>query len=563
MIMKMRYKILAGVLSLGLASCSMLGSLDDLEIEYVQTDDTVISDAASAENLLAGVYVGWKTFGVSSFFANQSLRSGANLTSGVMGANEFEINTIQDNNMAIEAFYPGLYLIINNANSFIAALQRTEPAGLSEARKAEMLAEAYFNKALAEYYLLCTFGEFYDMDSKYGIVIWNEPVRGNVPRARSTVKESYAAILDDLKSADAAPASPGLGRAGKYAVMALRAKVLLCMKDFAGAADEAGELIAANDSALESSFLAPFANPYSSREVLFDLYCTYPGSTLGGISYSDGYNQPGYPLTALADELVGEPDDGTLSEADPQLYIDWLGEDPGNEAAFVAYVNAMYSEMGIDFGFESVQDIVEFMKEMIAEEEEGLSDEELEMIAWAGIVQDMLAPFVDDLGIELPIEYLAEGFDMRYILTYDPVKRQGLCKMSKYIYSDYPSEAGNANTIFFLRMADVYYVKAEAEARQGNFSAARSALARVLERVGYDEARVNAIPDDELVATIMKHRYMENFTENQDDYFDQVRAFKWDGANFCDNELVEDGRTLIAPVPRAARAGNPLLEQIR
>lgn len=561
--MKMRYKILAGVLSLGLASCSMLGSLDDLDIEYVQTDDTVISDAASAENLLAGVYVGWKTFGVSAFFANQSLRSGANLTSGVMGANEFEINTIQDTNAATEAFYPGLYLIINNANSFIAALQRTDPADLSEARKAEMLAEAYFNKALAEYYLLCTFGEFYDMDSKYGIVIWNEPVRGNVPRARSTVKESYATILDDLKNADAVPAAPGPGRAGKYAVMALRAKVLLYMKEFAKAAEVAGELIAANDSALEGSFLAPFAKPYSSREVLFDLYCTYPGSTLSGISYSDGYNQPGYPLTALADELVGDPDDGILSEADPQLYIDWLGEDPENEAAFIGYMNEMLTGL-LESELESIQDAVDFMKKYILEEAgEEIPDEELEMMAWGAMIEEMLAPFIDEMGVELPIEYMAEGFDMRYILTYDPVKRQGLCKMSKYVYSDFPSEAGNANTIFFLRMADVYYVKAEAEARQGNLTAARSALARVLERAEYDEAYVNAISDDELVATIMKHRYMENFTENQDDYFDQVRAFKWDGANFCDNELVEEGRTLIAPVPRAARAGNPLLEQIR
>ena len=60
----------------------------------------------------------------------------------------------------------------------------------------------------------------------------------------------------------------------------------------------------------------------------------------------------------------------------------------------------------------------------------------------------------------------------------------------------------------------------------------------------------------------MKHRYMENFTENQDDYFDQVRAFMLDGKNFCNNSLVAAGRTLIAPVPRAAISGNGLLEQL-
>lgn len=553
--MKLSYKILVSVLTLGLASCSMLGSLDDLDIEYVQTDDTVITDAASAENLLAGVYVGWKTFGVSSFFANQSLRSGANLMSGMMGSTEFEVNTILDTNTATEAFYSGLYLIINNANSLIAALGRTEPTGLSEARKAEIIGEAYFNKALAEYYLLCTFGEFYDLNSKYGVVVWNEPVRANEVRARSTVKDTYAAILADLDKAAAAPASPAVGHAGKYAVMALHAKVLLYMQDYSGAARVAGELIAANDAALEDDFLAPFASPYTSKEILFDLYCTYPNAVQGN-SYSDGYSYFGTTVTALADELVGAPDDGHLSEADPQIYLDWLNEDPGNEAAFLEYVMAMYASFGMPMEFASWQDLVNMYVEMM-----GMSEEE----AAAAIVEESLAPFISEMGVELPMEFTAEGYDLRYILTYDPVKVQGLCKMSKYVYSDYPDKAGDANTIFFLRMADVYYVKAEAEARQegaNHKEEARKALARVLERADYDRAYVKDIPDGDLVQMIMKHRYMENFTENQDDYFDQVRAFKLDGENFCENELVEDGRTLIAPVPRAAMAGNGLLEQI-
>ena len=85
----------------------------------------------------------------------------------------------------------------------------------------------------------------------------------------------------------------------------------------------------------------------------------------------------------------------------------------------------------------------------------------------------------------------------------------------------------------------------------------------MIERAGYDRTYVDAIPDDDLVKTIMQHRFMENFTENMDDYYDQVRALMLDGENFCDNSgRVSRSNTLIAPVPRAALAGNTLLQQL-
>lgn len=551
--MKLRYKILASLLTVGLASCSMLGSLDDLEIEYVQTDDTVISDAASAENLLAGIYTGWKTFGVSTFFANQTVRAGVMPFSQIVGSEEFEINILEETNQSLENFYTGMYFIINNANSFIAALEKAAPQDLAAERYDEMLGEAYFMKALSEYYLLCMFGEFYDLDSKYGIVLWNEPVRSNTPRARSSVRESYTTILEDLTRAETAPVAPALGHAGRYAVMALRAKVLLYMQDYAGAAEVAGDLIAENGYAMEDDFLLPFVNPYSSTENLFNLYCSYPSATQSNF-YSNYYNNPGDTLTALADELVGEPDDGYFSEIDSGMYWDWLAED-ANEQGMLDYFNAMYEEyFGPDY-YGSVQDIIdEYMGYEMTEEE-----------AREAVAQ-MIAEYAASVGADLTVEFNGSGYDYRFLQTYDPVLAQGENSMSKYIYNDWPETAGPSNSIFLLRMADVYYVKAEAEARQGSghLAAARTALAAVLERAQYTEQDVTAMAStaEDLVPNIMKHRYMENFGENMDDYFDQVRALKIDGTNFCDNPLVGSGKTLIAPVPRAARAGNDLLEQL-
>lgn len=536
----------------GLPSCSMLGSLDDLEFEYVRTDEDIITDAASAENQLAGVYSQWKPFNVATFFTLQSLRSGAILTTNIDGYTEIQSNQITDANNATEKVYTNLYLIINSANSLIAALdQRPEVKGLTDARRQEMRAEAFFNKALAEYYLLCTFGEFYDPDSKYGIVIWNEPVRETVARPRSTVADSYAAILRDLEEALKAPLTPATGHAGRYAAQALQAKVLLYMQEYPEAARVAGELIAANDAALEADFLAPFANPYGSAENLFNLYCTYPEAPLG-TQYIGYYNSPGDVVTALADELVGDVGDGMLSTPDYMAYYTWLtdlvAEDPSQEELFIAFINEMYYA-----AYTSIQSMLD---EYIGW---GTPEEEAKVMLGMDIQL-----YVDENKIETGIatECNATGYDYRYIQAYDPVLVQGESGMSKYIYNDYT--AGPNNTIFLLRMADVYYVKAEAEARQGadHYAAARDALARVLERAHYDRAYVDAIADDRLIEMIHKHRYMENFTENQDDYFDQVRAFKLDGRNFCTNSRIADGKSLIAPLPRTALAGNNLLEQL-
>lgn len=549
----LKHLILIMISAAGLASCSMLGSLDDLEFEYVRTDENIITDAASAENQLAGVYSQWKPFNVSTFFALQSLRSGSIMTINIDGYTEFQSNQITDTNNATEKFYTNLYLIINSANSLVAALDaRPEIKGLSETRRAEIRAEAYFNKALAEYYLLCTFGEFYDLDSKYGIVIWNEPVRGTVARARESVAGSYAAILADLEAALQVPATPALGHAGLNAVRALQAKVLLCMQDYPEAARVAGELITANDAALESDFLAPFANPYGSAENLFNLYCTYPEAPLDN-QYAGYYDEPGEVVTALADELVGDAQDGQLSTPNYLSYYTWMTEliaaDPSQEELFIAFINEMYYA-----AYTSIQSMLD---EYIMW---GMPEEEAKTALGADIQF-----YVMENGIEpgiAPTEYNASGYDYRYIQTYDPVLKQGEGAMSKYIYNDY--NAGPNNTIFLLRMADVYYIKAEAEARQGgeHLAAARDALARVLERAHYDRDYVDGIADDRLIEMIHKHRYMENFTENQDDYFDQVRAFKLDGRNFCSNSRIAEGRSLIAPLPRAALGGNNLLEQL-
>ena len=535
----------AAGIALAFTSCSLMGPLDDLKIDYVYTDETVIQDAASAENALAGIYASWKSFGNCAFFTNQALRAGTISYANIIGYDEFQINQLTDENASVKQFYTGQYFIINGANSFIASLaDGRQISGLTDERRAEMLSEAYFLKALSEHYLLCTFGQFYDQTSKYGIVIPDGPVRESIAKARSTVADSYAAILSDLDKAENAPENPALGHAGRHAVKLLRAKVLLNAGRYQEAAQAAGELIDEKGSDLADSFLDPFSAPYESSEILFDLYCTYPESPLGSDSYSYYYNSPGAVLTDLADIIDGVPGDGTTSSVSPEDVEIWLAEGT-NEQDVIAFINEMYMmEM-----YTSVEDMI---NEYIGY---GLSEDEARIYA----LQEV-AMAAEMMGVEFAGSGWT-GYDSRYIQTYS--SPQGSNGISKYIYTQFVS--GPSNTIFLLRLADAYYIKAEAEARQGesHYADARDALARVIERAGYDRDYVDAIPADQLVRTIMQHRFMENFTENMDDYYDQVRALMLDGENFCSNDgCVSMANTLIAPVPREALAGNNLLEQL-
>ena len=541
-----RYISAVAGIALAFTSCSLIGSLDDLKIDYVYTDETVISDAASAENVLAGIYASWKSFGNCAFFTNQALRAGTIRYANIVGYDEFQINQLTDDNTSLEQFYTGQYFIINGANSFIEALgDGRQITGLSDERKEEMLSEAYFLKALSEHYLLCTFGQFYDQTSEYGIVIPDGPVRESITKARSTVADSYDVILSDLDKAVNAPEYPAVGHAGRYAVMLLRAKVLLNAGRYQDAALTAGNLIQAKDADLAGSFLEPFAAPYESSEILFDLYCTYPESTLGSDSYSYYYGSPGDVLTDLADSIDGVPGDGATSSVSNEDVAAWLAEGT-NEQDIIAYINEM------NMGFTSYTSFQNIVDEYVSY---GFSEAE----AYEYAIQEIIS-YAELMGVEFEGSGWT-GYDSRYIQTYS--NPQGSNGISKYIYPQFVS--GPSNTIFLLRLADAYYIKAEAEARQGesHYADARDALARVIERAGYDRDYVDAIPADQLVRTIMQHRFMENFTENMDDYYDQVRALILDGENFCSNDgCVSLTNTLVAPVPRTAIAGNNLLEQL-
>ena len=108
----------------------------------------------------------------------------------------------------------------------------------------------------------------------------------------------------------------------------------------------------------------------------------------------------------------------------------------------------------------------------------------------------------------------------------------------------------------------MYYLIAEAEARLGNPTAARAALKEILciDRAGYTQAYVEAIPESRLLEMILRHKWLEFFTENSEEWFDLVRFHAWDNYPIAPYYVKSD-RHLILPIPRKALGGNRALKQ--
>ena len=463
--MKLKYNIITLLLlSAGVQSCDLMGSIDKIQPEYVLEDGsgTVIIDEATANMALNGLYDCMRNSDVAN------MRRALGGLSGVIGgvqqvsnSNEFVSGNITEKNLTVEKAYRGYYRVVNEANSF---LNNLELSGVTEKElpvetKEGMIAEVRCLRGLFNFHLLRLFGQYQDMDSKYGIVLNDKPITSNEPKARTTVQKTYDSIIEDLDYAiEHGSHGEEHWRASALFAKAIKSRVLLTVGKYAESAQVAGEVIVeaeADGYALENDYMGVFTNQFNSSEVLFAPYVdanTTPQQLFASCAVD--YFQPGNILTSIS-----------------------LGM-PGKK-------------------------------------------------------------------------------DLRYAAEYERVNGHG---NNKYLYSGYP----DVNTYYFMRLAEVYYIKAEAEARLQDYDAAGSALAEVIARAGYDEGYVNGIPDARMLEIILKHKMLDLNAENGEEWFDMVRYHRnGDFASWSEEEqgYLPTFHFCIFPIPRTVRAGNALLEQ--
>lgn len=152
------------------------------------------------------------------------------------------------------------------------------------------------------------------------------------------------------------------------------------------------------------------------------------------------------------------------------------------------------------------------------------------------------------------------SYDPRYEAAYVNISNTN--KTAKYplIVNGYQ----DANTYYFMRLPEVYYIKAEAEARLGHYPEAREAMRPLNDRAGYDADYVDNIPDTDMLGMILKNKIMEINLENGEEWFDLVRYHRQGGLeSWSDTEKAQlpAFNQTILPIPRSAMAGNNLLTQ--
>ena len=529
---RFQFLTLLSATALTLTSCDLIGSLDGIEPEHVVTDDNYITDVSTAQTALNGVYASWRSTGVSYLRYGMSSMAHTQTQAMAMGADEFAAENIETNNSNVETAYTAYYNVINAANTFLVHVNKNIP-GLSEEKRTEMIAEARCQRALAYLTLLKCFGEYWKQDSQYGVCLFkDELVRDNQVRQRSSVAETYKLISEDL---DYAIAHCEQHPADHYHMSslfakALKAKMYFAQDNYPEAARLSEEVINEAETAgyeLESEYANIFTEQFNSKEMLFAPYTANPNELMDASWFAFS---PGSLLKKVADDLV--PDDetgGDIVVPDPGEGGDVVVPDPG-EGGDVVIPGGDGSEGG---------DVV-----LPGDGDDG------------GIV----IPGGDGGDFPFPPgEDDAASYDPLYTWAY---KGGGMIGIAKY--SKLTPEFMFEDSYYFMRLAEVYYIAAEAEARQGQYAKARTLLATVIERAGYTEDDVNAIADSDLLGEILKHKLCDMSNENLEEWFDLCRYNRQGGfVSWTEDEKAElpSFRRYLLPIPKASMGANNLLVQ--
>ena len=261
---------------IGLTSCQLVDVLEQ-DPMYELDLEGAITSPEMAELALTGTYSYLPAKSTNYTFAtlSGSFMSGALLrqsfiTSGnAIYYSERYLNTLSYSSFGEEEWDCD-YSIIKNVNYLLGALDGISDSDFKKGRKDEIIGECHFLTALAYFRLLRQFGEYWDENSAYGVLVRDEiPSVSNAVKARATVAQSYEEIFSHLEIALAqAPAYTTSTQASVQAAKALKAVVLFYQGKYSEAAIAADEAITSINP-LDPSYSNVFTNTETSKEVIF------------------------------------------------------------------------------------------------------------------------------------------------------------------------------------------------------------------------------------------------------------------------------------------------------
>ncbi|WP_321308853.1 RagB/SusD family nutrient uptake outer membrane protein [Marinifilum fragile] len=261
------------LISILLFSCSTDDFLEKLP-PYEADLDGAITNAKTVELALIGVYANLS----ADAYDSRDIMVEGSFKAGTMRKPEWWTRgnavwyyerywPVLSSNGSTEWSYD--YGLIKNANFLLSAIEGIDD--FEGNRKEEIVGELHFLKALAYERLMLRFTQYWDVDSKLGLIIRNElPSIENVKKDRSTVAESYEMILEELEIAiDNCPDYSGCSQASKVAAKALKTRVLFQMERYADCISMADEVLTHAENALAPDYSTIFSDWESTGEIIF------------------------------------------------------------------------------------------------------------------------------------------------------------------------------------------------------------------------------------------------------------------------------------------------------
>ena len=237
----MRFRHLGAVAALSIAAAACNSFLDVKPIAELPKEQA-LTGPTSARAAVVGMYDGLQDETGGYFYSGDYLflrdvsSDDVDWTGTFTSFADAEDNNLRPDNGDVRGMWNAMYTTVARANFVLQQLPNV--GGIDPDEKNQLLGEAYFVRALVFHDLVITWGGRNPGDPGIPLPLTPAPDASVGAKAtRATVAQTYTQILADLDAAEAKmdPSVDDVTRGTLGAVRALRARVLLFEKDYAGA----------------------------------------------------------------------------------------------------------------------------------------------------------------------------------------------------------------------------------------------------------------------------------------------------------------------------------------
>ena len=437
-ISKVRLSTLVLVLCLSFTSCSdsFLQAIPETDLSDASAFDTParilsqvngIYGSAKNGNFLGGRYLIYNDIRGEEF-VNRT-------TNSVTGYSVYQGNP-DPADTYVAGFWNQGYLTINRINLFLEGIAANS-GKIDATLAAQYSAEVKFIRALTYFSLVQIFAKPYVLDNGASpglpLRLIGETSGANSQLKRSTVAQVYDQILKDLNEAegalpdDYASALLRTTRAHKNTAIALKTRVLLAKKDYAGVLTEGNKIVSASAPfkspnrvahELQADVVSVFRTPYTSVESIFSFPMaeTNAPGTQNQLGYYFNFGNLEYVLNNSGAGILANTNWSLVDDRRAKLTAQYttLGRHPlkfSGVSPFLDYVpNIRYAEVLLNIAEAEAESGSLVRARALLEAIRNRSDATYQFgtLDKAGLIEAIL--------LERRIELLAEGFRTNDVL---------------------------------------------------------------------------------------------------------------------------------------------------